>query len=59
MLLGSAEGIVVKMIDYEGIAVGREVDVEFKEEWNDSGRRGVRGGESQENIALSIDEFKE
>jgi hypothetical protein len=32
MLLGSAEGIVVEMIYYEGIAVGREVDVEFKEE---------------------------
>jgi hypothetical protein len=32
MLLGRAEGIVVEMIDYESTAVGREVDVEFKEE---------------------------
>jgi hypothetical protein len=32
MLLGSTEGIVVEMIDYEGIAVSMEVDVEFKEE---------------------------
>jgi hypothetical protein len=32
MLVGSAEGIVAEMIDYDGTAVSREVDVEFKEE---------------------------
>jgi hypothetical protein len=32
MLLGSTKGVVIEMVDYEGIAVGRKVDVEFMEE---------------------------
>jgi hypothetical protein len=58
MLLRGADGIVVEMVDYKGIAVRRKMDIEFEEERNES-RRGRSGGiEGQQNVAFCVDELE-
>lgn len=45
MLVSSAEGIIVEMIDNKSVTIGRKVDVEFEKERYEGGRGGVGGRE--------------
>ena len=40
MLIGCGLGVVVEVVDYNGVAVGWELDVEFEEEGVERCRRG-------------------
>lgn len=59
MLLGGAGDVVVEVINDEAVPVGGQGDVEFGEEGDERGGRGRVGTESQQNVALGVDEVEE
>lgn len=44
VLLRGSQGIVVEVVNDEGVAVGGEVDIEFEEERNEGGGSGIVRG---------------
>jgi hypothetical protein len=54
--LGSRNGIVVEMVDRDGGTVGGKVEVEFEEKRADSAGGCGLSGESEEDVAVAVDE---
>lgn len=50
---------MIEVINNERITVVWEVDIEFEEEGRNGRRRGVIGGEGEEDVSFGVYEFEE
>jgi hypothetical protein len=58
MLLGGRDGVVVEVVDDEGVAVGGEVDIEFEEQRDDGAGGRAVGGEGEQDVAVLLEELE-
>jgi hypothetical protein len=59
MFFCGAQFIKVEMIHYEGIAIGRKMDIEFEEKWYEAGWCWVGGVEREKDVSAGIDKIEE
>jgi hypothetical protein len=57
VLLGGRKCIVVEMVDGDGGTVRGKVEVEFEEKRADGAGGGGLSGESEEDVAVAVDEI--
>lgn len=59
MCLCGGCGVVVEVVDDEGVAVWGEVDVELEEKGDERGWCGSVSGEAEQDVAVCLDEVEE
>lgn len=59
MLVRRGDGVIVEVIDNNGGAIARELNVNLKEKRADGAGRGRLAGECEEDVAIFVQEFQD